>query len=156
MEAVLGAVEGAAVAQFLRTSRWGYAALNTTHVVGIALLVGAMVPLNLRLFGVWPSISRAALVRVLAPVALTGLALAIATGPLLFAVRAREYADIGFLQAKLVLITLAVVSAIAFHMRHGSTLEGASRAQCVRHASLSAVCWLGAVVCGRLIAFAGT
>ena len=91
MEALFAALEGTALAQTLRNSRWGYAALNTAHIFAIALLIGSVVPLNLRLLGVWRGISREAVVRVLAPVAASGLILALLTGPLLFSVRALEY-----------------------------------------------------------------
>jgi len=88
MEAFLAAVEATAAAQYLRASRWGYAAVSGAHILGIALLVGAILPLNLRLLGFWRSIPRANLLRVLVPVAATGLVLAVFTGPLLFSVGA--------------------------------------------------------------------
>ena len=155
MESLLAALEGTTLAQALRASRWGYAALNAAHIFAIALLVGSVVPLNLRLLGVWRSISREAVVRVLAPVAASGLALALLTGPLLFAVRAREYSGVGFLQLKLVLIAVGVLSTLALCRTHGFLLRDAPRARLAGHAVLSTVCWLGALVCGRLIAFAG-
>ena len=155
MESLLAAIEGTGLAQALRTSRWLYAALNAAHIFAIALLIGSVVPLNLRLLGVWRSISREAVVRVLAPVAASGLALALLTGPLLFAVRAREYSGVGFLQLKLALIAVGVLSTLALCRSHGFLLRDAPRARLAGHAVLSTVCWLGALVCGRLIAFAG-
>ena len=155
MEALFAALEGTALAQALRGSRWGYAAINGAHVFAIALLIGSVVPLNLRLLGVWRGITREALVRVLAPVAASGLILALLTGPLLFSVRAREYGDVGFLQLKLAFIALGILSALALCWAHGFLLKDAPRARLVGHAILSTVCWLGALVCGRLIAFAG-
>ena len=155
MEALFAALEGTALAQSLRGSRWAYAGVNAAHVFAIALLVGSVVPLNLRLLGVWRGISREAVVRVLAPVAASGLALALLTGPLLFAVRARDYSGVGFLQLKLVFIAVGVLSALALCRTHGFLLRDAPRARLAGHAVLSTVCWLGALVCGRLIAFAG-
>ena len=155
MEALLAAFEGTALAQTLRSSRWGYAALNAAHIFAIALLIGSVVPLNLRLLGVWRGISREAVVRVLAPVAASGLILALITGPLLFSVRAREYSEIEFLQVKLIFIAVGVLSTLALCWTHGFLLRDAPRARLVGHAILSTVCWLGALVCGRLIAFAG-
>lgn len=154
MEAFLAALEGTAVAQALRFSRWGYAAVNAMHIFGIALLVGSIIPLNLRIFGVWRSIPRWMLVRVLVPVAATGLTIALVAGFVLFSVRAREYAAIEFLQIKLVLVAVAVTSALALHRSHGFLLEDASRGQLIGHAVVSTTCWLGALACGRLIAFA--
>ena len=155
MEALFAALEGTALAQTLRGSRWLYAAVNAAHIFAIALLIGSLVPLNLRLLGVWRGISREAVVRVLAPVAASGLTLALVTGPLLFSVRAREYSDVGYLQLKLIFIAVGALSALALCRAHGFLLADAPRARLSGHAILSTVCWLGALVCGRLIAFAG-
>ena len=155
MDALLTALEGMGVAQALRGARWGYAAVNAAHILGIALLIGAIVPLNLRFLGLWRSTPHQALIRVLVPVAAAGLALAILAGLLLFSVRAREYAGIGFLQAKLALIAVGLLSALALHHAHGTLLETASDRRLAGHAAVSLLCWIGALACGRLIAFAG-
>jgi hypothetical protein len=155
MEAFLAALESTVVAETLRVSRWGYAAANAAHILGIALLVGAIVPLNLRIFGLWRNVPRPMVVRVLVPVAAAGLALAVVAGLLLFSVRAREYAGIGFLQIKLALVAIGTLSALALHRTHGFLLENASDTRLVGHAVISMTCWPGALVCGRLIAFAG-
>ncbi len=155
MEALFAAIEGTALAQVLRGSRWAYAGVNAAHIFGVALLVGSVVPLNLRLLGMWRGISREAAVRMLAPVAASGLALALLTGPLLFSVRAREYSGVGFLHLKLIFIAVGVLSALALVRAHGFLLKDAPRARLAGHAALSTVCWLGALACGRLIAFAG-
>jgi hypothetical protein len=154
MEAFFAALEATAPAQYLRTSRWGYAVVSGAHILGIALLVGSILPLNLRLLGLWPSIPRANLLRVLVPIAATGLALAVLTGTLLFSVRAQEYAAVGYLQAKLVLVLAGLLSALAIHRAYGLTLEGTSKRRLSFHALFSLGCWLGALACGRLIAFA--
>ena len=154
MEGFLLAIESSGIAQALRVSRWGYAVTNAAHILGIALLVGANVPLQLRFLGLWSGVPRASLVRVLAPVAASGLALAVIAGLLLFSVRAREYAGIGFLQAKLAFIALGLLSAFALHRAHGLLLESASESRLGAHAFLSLTCWIGALVCGRMIAFA--
>ena len=155
METLLSAIEETALAQTLRSSRWLYAAVNAAHIFAIALLIGSVIPLNLRFFGMWRGISRESVVQVLSPVAASGLTLALLTGPLLFWVRAREYAGIGFLQLKIVLITVGVLSTLALCRSHGFLLKDAPRARLAGHAVLSTFCWLGALVCGRLIAFAG-
>ena len=155
MEALFAALEGTALAQSLRSSRWAYAGVNAAHIFAIALLIGSVVPLNLRLLGVWQGISREAVVRVLAPVAASGLILALLTGPLLFSIRAREYGGVGFLQLKLTFIAVGVLSALVLCRAHGFLLKDAPHARLAGHAIISTVCWLGALVCGRLIAFAG-
>lgn len=118
------------------------------------MLIGAVLPINMRLLGLWASVPRPLALRILVPCAATGLVLAIAAGSLLFSVRAHEYAGNGFLQIKLGLIVVATVSAIALHWQHGWLLDTAGKARTACHAILSTACWLGALVCGRLIAFA--
>lgn len=153
MEALLLAIERTDLATALRASRWGYAAVNTAHVLGIALLVGAIAPFDLRLMGVWRGLPHAALARVLVPVAAAGLALAAASGALLFSIRAGEYADVALLRVKLALVALGATSAVLLHLRHGPWLATAGRARLAAAGALSLLCWLGALVCGRLIAF---
>lgn len=154
MEPLLASIEATSIAQYLKSARWAYAAVNGLHVFGIALLVGAILPLDLRLLGFWRGVDRSDLVRVLVPVAATGLLLAMSMGALLFATRAGEYANISFLQAKLALVATGLIAALLLHTRHGFTLAGADDRTLRVHAIISMFCWTGALACGRLIAFA--
>lgn len=155
MESVLTALEQWTLAAHLRSARWEYAALSAAHILGIALLVGGILPLDLRLMGVWRSVPRAALARVLVPMAAGGLILALATGAILFSVRATDYAAVSVLWAKLAIIAAGTAAAIAAHIRHGLWLERASEAGLRHVGALSLAAWLSALICGRLIAFAG-
>jgi len=153
LEVLLAEVEASSLASYFRVSRWGHAAVSGLHVLGIASLVGSVLPLSLKLLGAWPRLPQAVLARVLVPCAATGLLLAVVAGLILFSVKAQDYAGVGFLQAKLCLIALGAASALYAHRRHGLTLESASRSQLRLHALVSLGCWLGALACGRLIAF---
>lgn len=155
MAELLAALAASDFATALRMSRWLYAGVNTAHVLGIALLVGSILPLDLRFLGLWGGVPREALVRVLAPVAATGFILAITAGALLFATRAPEYALLPVFQIKLALVALGAVSTLILHARYGARLHRARRATLARTAALSMICWLGALICGRMIAFAG-
>lgn len=153
MEAILTALEGSGAAEALRSGRWSYAAVSTAHVFGVALLIGAIIPLNLRLLGLWRTVDRRALARVLVPVAVTGLSLAVAAGVLLFSVRATEYAEMPVLWAKLGFVGVGTASALQLHWRHGLDLASASQRRLAWGAAVSLACWPAALVCGRLIAF---
>jgi len=148
-----GWLETLALIEGLRFSRWAYAAVNATHILGIALLIGGAVPMALRLFGLWPDTVRADLVRVLKVTTGSGLVLAIASGSLLFATRASEYAAHPAFQVKLLFVAAGITSALVAHARHGRTLDGASGAAANRIAAVTIVCWLSALTAGRLIAF---
>ncbi|WP_420393232.1 DUF2214 domain-containing protein [Acuticoccus sp.] len=154
MEGVLEAVEALAPVAWVRTSRWGYAALNATHILAIALLVGAMVPLNLVRLGLVRA-SHAHAAQLLTPFAAAGLALAILTGGALFAVRASEYAALTVVQAKLALVAVGALSAVSLHLAYGASIERASPTRRAAHAGASLLLWLAVLALGRLIAFAG-
>ncbi len=146
-------VEATAFVKALKFSRWGYSLANAAHVFGIALLVGSILPLDLRLLGVWKSVDRTALTRVLFPVAATGLVIAIAAGLILFSVRAQHYVKVDLFWWKLSLISTGAALALLFHARAGVYVERAGPQQAAFHGAASLVCWVGALLCGRLIAY---
>jgi len=96
----------------LRASRWIYPLVNTAHIVGITLLVGAIAPLDLRLLGLWRGVPLHLLARVLQPVAVAGLLLAAAAGLSMFAVGAVKYAAMPVFLVKLALIAAALANAV--------------------------------------------
>lgn len=151
MDAVAATVEGLALAEWLRYSRWGYATVNTVHVFGIALLVGAVVPLDLRLLGFWRSVELGPLYRVLSRAAATGLAVAIASGLLLFAVRATEYAALDLFLVKIALVGAGLALAAILHF--GADLPRLAPARQRVVGAISLLLWPAVLVCGRLIAF---
>lgn len=154
MEEALAAIQQSALSQAIRFSQWRYAAVNTAHIMGIALLVGAILPMDLRLLGAWPRMARAELARVLLPVAAFGLALAATAGIGLFVVRAKEYGVHPFFQVKIPLVLTGATAALIAHARAGLWLERMTPGQARLHGALSLFCWIGALVLGRLIAYA--
>jgi hypothetical protein len=147
-----------APAAYLRSGRWSYAAVNGAHIVGIALLFGAIVPLDLRLMGWRRSVPVRTMAGALPPVAVTGFALAVTAGFALFSVRAAEYAALGVFQLKLALIVCALSNAFLLHRamqwEAGQTATGVMPPLRLRVAgALSMLLWLSVIACGRLIAF---
>jgi hypothetical protein len=136
------ALESLAPIAALRASRWAYPAVAAGHVLGIALLVGAILPLDLRALGFWRDAPEAALRRVLAPTAAAGLALAAISGAALFAVRASEYAENPAFLLKVSLVAAGVANALLLARRAGRLA-----------AAVSAVVWLAALAAGRMIAY---
>jgi hypothetical protein len=53
------------------------------------------------------------------------------------------------------LVATGASVALIGHWLHGPQFEHASRRQMVAHGLISMTCWLGALACGRLIAFVG-
>jgi hypothetical protein len=56
---------------------------------------------------------------------------------------------------KLALVMAGALGALALHRAHGFLLVSASDSRLAGHAALSLLCWPAALLCGRLIAFAG-
>lgn len=150
MEALAAAIEASWPAAALRQSRWVYPAINTAHVFGIALLFGAIVPMDLRLLGVWRrDVPLAVVVRLLKPVAATGAALAVATGLMLFSVQAGDYAALPLFGVKLALVAAGLGHALLA----GRGLAGAPRRQRQRAGAVSLAVWISVVICGRLLGY---
>lgn len=142
-----------AFVEAIKFSRWGYSIVNTAHVIGIALLVGSILPLDLRMLGVWRGIDRAALARVIVPIAALGLTLALCSGVLLFSVRAMDYVKDTLFVWKFGLIFTGAFMAILIHVRTGWWMTIATQRAAAIHGAVSLVCWFGALVCGRMIAY---
>lgn len=153
-EETLRAIQSSAIAEALKYSRWGYATANGLHILGIALLIGSVVPLNLKLLGAWPGRRLEEVARVTVPIAATGLGLAILAGISIFTVRARYYVTVEFLYAKIALVLIGLTSALVFHFAAGWWLERAGPVQRRVHAAISLTCWIAALFCGRYIAYA--
>lgn len=155
MQELAAALAASDIAQYLRHGRWSYALVNAPHIIGIALLLGAVAVLDIRLLGGWRAIPLAHLARPLAAMAAAGLALATIAGLLLFAVRAPEYMAMPIFAAKLALIAIGTLSAIGHHIAHGRLLERASPAALRLAGATSILCWTGALLLGRSLAFLG-
>ena len=151
VEDAFGALENLPLVLALRESTLGYPIVNALHIVGIALLFGAIVPLDLRLAG-WRRDAAAVdgLARLLLPVAVFGFLLAAAAGLLLFATDAAAYAASPLFQAKMVLIAAALANAWA--LRRVDWRRTPSRRVSVA-AAVSVLLWLSVIVLGRLVGY---
>ena len=148
----LAAVENLPAIAALRESYLVYPLVNALHIVGVALLFGAIVPLDLRLAG-WRRQTAAVdgLSQLLLPVAIFGFVLAALAGLLLFATDARAYAASPLFQAKLLLIALALANAVA--LRRVDWRNAASSRRVALAGAASIVLWLGSILLGRLICY---
>lgn len=143
------------LAAWLRRSRCGYAFVNGSHILGIALLVGAIVPMDLRLIGIGRRLPVDALARRLVPVAAAGLAIAVATGLMMASTQALDYLGLRVFQVKMALVLAGGLSAVLLHIRYGWWLKEAPPCALRSAGLFSLCCWLPALFAGRLIAFMG-
>lgn len=143
-------IEGLEAVIWLRRSVWGYATVNGFHILGIALLVGSIINVDLRLIGLWRADRwREAMADVL-PVAQFGFGLAIVTGIMLFSVRASRYLENSAFLLKLALLAAALANIVMFHR----LLKRDSRTPAMRVSAAVSLClWLGILGSGRAIGF---
>lgn len=154
----LSSLEESGFATALRASVWAYPAVETLHILGFVVLVGAAVMFDLRLLGLSRNLPVSGLARHLLRWSQASALIVVPTGLLLFAAEATTLAGSGVFRLKLVLVALAGVNAAVFHRftfrtstswdRSGPTPPAARTA-----AFISLLLWTGVITCGRLIAY---
>lgn len=134
----------------LQTHPWAYPALEAMHIVGIALLLGNLVALELRVFGRAATLPVLPMARLSLSIAAGGFLLAAASGSLMFATQPAELLANRAFVVKMGLLLAAGCNAAWFHARGSlARLDGLARMQML----LSTAIWLAVVFCGRWIAY---
>lgn len=134
----------------IRSHAWAYPALEVVHIAGIALLLGNLVLLELRVFGRGAALPVKDLAQLSLTLAGIGFSMAAASGLLMFASQPAELLANRAFTLKMLLLLAAGCNAAWFHGRGSlDRLDGLARAQML----LSTVIWLCVIVCGRWIAY---
>jgi hypothetical protein len=143
-------IEAWPLAEVVRRSMWAYPVLESVHIAAFAALVGSLLLLELRVFGVQRALPLPAFARLAVRTALAAFALAAASGSLLFISAASELVANAAFRLKLVLILMAGVNALVFHARDSLRRQDRlSRWQ----AGASLLIWLAVIAAGRMIAY---
>ncbi len=130
---------------------WAYPALEVLHIVGIALLLGNLVLLELRVWGLGPELPVQPLARLALSLSLLGFGLVGASGLMMFAGQPAEMLANRIFVIKMGFVTLAGLNAAFFHARDGlGRLDATAKAQ----TALSLGIWVAVIICGRWIAYA--
>jgi hypothetical protein len=151
-------LENSSLGRAVREGSWVYPILQTFHIAGLTALVGASAPFDLRLLGLGRKIPVQDAAASLLPCAWTGFSLVVTTGLLLFTADAVALVTKTVFQIKMGLIVLTGINVAAFHGGIFRTVEawnlqgpapGAARIA----ATVSLLAWLGAITCGRFLAY---
>ena len=134
---------------------WWFPLLESIHVIALALVVGSIVMVDLRMIGIaaraYPLTS---LTRELVPWACVGFVVALVTGTGMFISRPGAYAANPAFQTKLVLLVLAGINVAVFHNKVARSVEhwdtdavtpGSAKVAGV----VSLLLWVGVVLAGR-------
>ncbi|MDP2817046.1 MAG: hypothetical protein Q8O29_01985 [Polaromonas sp.] len=134
----------------LRSHVWAYPALEVVHIIGIALLLGNLVLLELRVFGLGAALPVKDLSRLSLGIAFTGFSVVAASGLLMFASQPAELLANRAFTLKMLLLLAAGCNAAWFHGRASlEKLDALARVQM----AVSTLIWLAVVACGRWIAY---
>lgn len=159
LEPLLLLIENSAPVIALRQSTWVYPLVNAGHLLGVALLVGGIVPLDARLLGAWRNYPVTPFLHVLRLTAASGLALAILCGILLFATAATDYARSPLFLGKMAVVTIGILNALVLgRMLTRSAVQSlpmnADMPLSVRAGALvSLTAWITVLVLGRLLGY---
>jgi uncharacterized membrane protein len=154
-------LEASPLAEMLRgLGVWTYGIINLAHILGISVLFGAIVVLDLRLIGAWRSIPAASIAKPAVPLAAGGFLLAATSGTMMLTFNTTEYHGNPFFYIKfpvvlLGLVNVALVSRLPAwrRARAGQTAEPADRMVLAVAGAASLLIWLTVIACGRMIGY---
>ena len=138
---------------------WVWPACETLHFIGMALLMGVVGVIDLRMLGVFKKVSFAPLHRLL-PWGIAGFAINLVTGFMFFAGDPDQYKDNIAFWFKLLFIAIAGMNVLLFYLtifRKVETMgpgdDAPLAAKAIAVASL--VLWFGVMYWGRMLPFIG-
>lgn len=150
MAEILASIEQLGLVRALKTSFFAYPIVNALHILAIGALLTSVVLMDLRALGAIRSVPEAPFIATLRRLAFIAFAGAVATGLLLFSVRASEYATMPIFLAKLALILLAGVNFFGFLF---AARAGTGGTMVATLAVLSILLWVSVLLAGRFIGF---
>jgi hypothetical protein len=144
------------IARYINNEPWTWISSETLHFVGLSLLVGVVLLIDLRALGILPAVPFTALERLL-PWAALGFALNIVTGMLFFVARPDFYTENPAFYWKLLFVLLASANTLYFFFDEGwGTNPGAEVRLVTKVVAASAlVLWVGVMYWGSMLPFIG-
>lgn len=139
---------------------WTWPILEIAHFMGLCMLLGSLLVIDLRLVGFFKSIPLMATHKIL-PWTFVGFGINLVTGVLFFFGDPGRYTiNIGF-QIKMLLVFLAGLNALWFYLKIDKPMRtwdpyGDTPALAKVIGSLSLVIWFTVLACGRLIPYVGS
>jgi hypothetical protein len=154
----LGGIEASVLGQAMRQWLYLYPAVETLHIIGIALLFGSIAVLDLRLLGLSKSLSVKRLAGHTLPWSAGAFLLIVPTGLAMFTAHASEFIGSPVFALKMCLILGAGVNAAIFHagvFRSAADwdMNVAPPPAARTAAAVSLLVWMSVIACGRLLAY---
>ena len=146
----LDALQHLPLAVAIRESVWAFPLLEIVHIAAFAAMIGSVLMIEMRVFGLGKALPLIDLGQLGAGIALGAFAVVVASGSLLFLTDPGGYIANRVFAVKLGLIALAAINMVVFHVRGAlARPDAVAKLQ----AALSLLLWLGVIGAGRLIAY---
>jgi len=150
-------LEGTFIANAIRTIPWLYPTFETGHYIGLSLLVGGIMLIDLRVLGFARALPLKSMIGLL-PFVWIGFLINVFTGSMLFIYGATNFGPNRAFQVKMAFMVLAGLNALAFDLavrRSGSSWVAADRPPTFVKgvATLSLFFWVCVVTTGRWMAY---
>lgn len=158
----LASLEGSAIASRIRDGLYLFPLIESTHVVGLAMVFGTIAIIDLRMLGL--ASTRRSVKRMFSDLlkwTWAAFALTAATGLLMFITNAGVYYHNTLFRTKMVLLLLAGLNMLVFELTAGRSIhrwDSASSAPRAGKAAaaLSLALWISIIFVGRWIGFTTT
>jgi hypothetical protein len=159
VDALLKTLEASGLATRIRDSLFLFPLIESTHVIGLALVFGTIAIIDLRLLGI--ASTQRSFQRMASDIlkwTWGAFALTALTGLLMFTTNATVYYHNLFFRTKMLLLVLTGINMLFFELTAGRTVHGWDQAPSAPRAGkavavLSLAMWLGIICMGRLIGF---
>jgi uncharacterized protein DUF6644 len=156
---LLATLEASSIATGIRNSLYLFPLIESVHVIGLTMVFGTIVIIDLRLLGI--ASTRRPFTAVASDVfKWTWIAFAVTatTGGLMFITNANTYYQSSYFRAKMTLLVLSGLNMLAFELTarrsvHAWDRHASAPASGRAVAALSLVIWIGVIVLGRWIGF---
>jgi uncharacterized membrane protein len=150
-------IRASSIAGFVNTTNWAWPTLETLHFMGLSMIMGVALFINLRILGAGKNISFAALHRML-PWGILGFAINVATGFFFFVTTPDQYTQNLALHIKMILMMIAALNIFYFTAfdetwKLAPGADAPVRAKVVTTFTLAL--WIGVVYFGRMMPFIG-
>ncbi|HYR83837.1 MAG TPA: hypothetical protein VE422_07145 [Terriglobia bacterium] len=150
-------LQTASIASFVNTRAWAWPATETLHFMGLCLLLGVVLIVNLRMLGVMKNVSFSAVHRLL-PWGILGFGINLTTGWLFFITVPEQYTQNIALHWKMALVMVAGVNALYLTVfdEPWALGPGDDAPLTAKVIAASAIfLWLGVIYFGRMMPFIG-
>ncbi len=142
---------------FVQDHSWVWPACETLHFVGLCLLFGAVLVVNLRMLGIGKTLLSFAALRQLLPLGMLGFTLNLVTGMMFFVATPEQYTGLLFL-LKMALIAAGALNLLYFMLgktpdRVGYGDDAGPGTKLI--AASAIVIWMAVLFCGHMLPWLG-